>query len=308
MALAGPAGRPETASGPLLSVVGSNPTDLVSEPPQQRGLFETGVEAVPDRGSEERRRPPGRGPPNQTKAWRKSWRKRWREGSSYRQLSTLERCIVSYVEDNADDEGRVTTTTRFLAEVMTPMGRGHHQVSNVTVWRAIQRCVELGVLTADVVEKVKQNSQRNSQHGPTTLTRVNYRRYQDPVAEDVTELVTDVVEEVKRSSRGKQKKAERDLVLDALVDAMRQKYLEVVGEAYDYQDRQLGDLIAVRSLIPDDEILRRWEDFLRHKFWPIKNFNRFRAAQSAFKSAKTRKVLAAYGHLPPIPGIPNEQP
>jgi len=267
------------------------------------------MEASQDSGSDQDDKVQRRGPRNpqgHTKAWRKSWRKRWREGSTYRQLTLLERSIVSFVEDNADDEGRVTTTTRFLAEMMTPMGGGHNPVSNVAVWRALKKCVEMGVLTTEVDRKVKQMMQCRLQSGPTTLTRVNYRRYQDPITQDVTEDVTEVVSKVLRSSRGRQKKAERDLVLDALVDAMRQKYEEIVGEPYDYQDRQLGDLQAVRSLIPDDEVLKRWEGFLRHKFWPLKNFNRFRAAQSVLKSAKTRKVLAAYGQLPPIPGIPNE--
>lgn len=77
-------------------------------------------------------------------------------------------------------------------------------------------------------------------------------------------------------------------------------YLEAKGEQLDSPKSAWGDLTAVRKVCgSDDEVLRRWALFLADaKFYPVKSYNRFRAAY--------QNTRYSNGKPPenPLPGIP----
>ena len=212
--------------------------------------------------------------PEGTKAWRKGWRKRWREGSSFRALSMPAKMIVIWVEENANDEGRVVTTVRHLAKMIGGT-HGKQRVPRMTLWRALQEAVDAGLL---VTEAGQQAGQQEVQP-PTIITRCNFKDYQESDESSGTASGTALVTQAGRSSRRMQKKKKEDPQLAALVDGMRQAFQTHRGEVLDIQKAAWGDLAAVRSILADDgEVLRRYTLFVADKYWPIKSMNFFRKA------------------------------
>jgi hypothetical protein len=112
--------------------------------------------------------------PDGTKAWRKGWRRRWRDGSSFRSLSPLARCIVLWVEENADDAGQVTTTIRHLTRLMACSDR-RMSPPRMTVWRALCEAERAGILRREA----GQDAGQDAGQAPTTITRVNFKEYQE---------------------------------------------------------------------------------------------------------------------------------
>jgi hypothetical protein len=242
------------------------------------------VEETPDRadptGPEVARKPPSQPPPD-SKAWRKSWRKKWRKGSTYRGCTLIQREILHYVEDNAGDDGSVIVTVGQLAEYLSS---SREVISRSNIQKATAALTKKGLLLGI------QQSIQGSIHTITRYVRVNYKEYQEPTPERIQLGIQQGI----LSSRGRQKQTEKSIQLTALVAAMRQKYRDRTGEDLDIPDRTLGDLKAVQKVTRDDaETLRRWESFLEDKFYPTKNLNRFRAAQSKYAPNKKKP--------PPIP-------
>jgi hypothetical protein len=141
-----------------------------------------------------------------TKPWRKAWRKRWRVGSSFVALSMPAKLVVMWVEENADDTGSATTTTRYLASVI---GGAHHKagVARMVVWRAIREAASAGILRIEP----GQEAGHESGHAPTKLTRVNFKEYQEREESTGTGTGTGLGVEPGLSSRGKQKKQKQQL-------------------------------------------------------------------------------------------------
>ena len=140
-------------------------------------------------------------PPEGTKPWRKGWRKRWREGSSFRGLSLVAKVLVLWVEENANDQGRVVTTIRHLTSMVS--GKHYRQkVPRMTVWRALKEATDAGVL----VTEAGQDAGQANIHPPTIITRCNYKDYQDKETDIPGEAGQALVTEAGRSSRGRQKK------------------------------------------------------------------------------------------------------
>lgn len=225
--------------------------------------------------------------PDGTRAWRKSWRKRWREGSSYRSLTVLQRVVLGWIEDNADDQGRAgPTTERWLAQVMSSR---HERVSRDAIHRAI-----VGLERAGLVSKYPHQEPHQEPHlAPTVYVRVNWEEYQgkadDPHQEPHSMLDgprTDLAE----VSRSKQRKK------NGAASAAQPGWQELIagingcwtatyqGQKYVWQGRDFKALKALRASLADDEILRRFGIYLanRDAFYsghPVGNFcsqvNRF---------------------------------
>jgi hypothetical protein len=234
--------------------------------------------------------------PEGTKAWRKGWRKRWREGSSFRSLSLPAKMIVIWVEENANDEGRVVTTIRHLAKMISG-GHGKQKVPRMTLWRALQEAVDAGLL---VTEAGQQAGQQEVQP-PTIITRCNFKDYQDSVEEVGTASGTALVTQAGRSSRRRQRKQKEDPQLVALVDALKATYREVKGEDMDWRGASYGDLAGIRAILSDDgEVQRRWRIFVAYKkYWPTKSMHHFRKAfqNPAISEGKSSSLTL-------LPGIP----
>lgn len=117
---------------------------------------------------------PRQGGALEPKPWRKSWRKRWLATSSYRRLSLLQREILRYVEENADDTGAVRVSKRYLADICSSP---RERVSPSAVWRAVQALSRDCLLSCTV--DTDRKADRKADHNPWTLTRVNFKEYQE---------------------------------------------------------------------------------------------------------------------------------
>ena len=255
----------------------------------QRSLFPEGVEAGPDTPPDpgpEVAEPAPSGPPPDTRAWRKSWRKRWRRGSSYRDLTLLQRELLRYIEDNAGDDGSILATRDQLSEALSS--------PREIVSRDAVRCATAALSHKGLILTTQQTTQ-NSTRTITRYVRVNFREYQEQAG--LTTQVT--TQQTTHSSRGKQRKQKEDPQLAALVAALGQKYRDRTGEPLDIPPKQMGDLQAIRNATGDDpEVLRRWDLFLGDKYYPTKSINRFRAAQSKYTTRKKRKPPQDISSLP----------
>ena len=134
--------------------------------------------------------------PEGTKAWRKSWRRKWREESSFRDLSPLSKLLVGWVEDNADDDGSVTSTVRYLSAML---GGKHkrHKIPRMTLWRALKEAERVGLIVTEAGQLAGQDWGQQ----PTKITRVNFRVYQVDANTSGTTSGTDMALEAGRSSR-----------------------------------------------------------------------------------------------------------
>jgi hypothetical protein len=207
--------------------------------------------------------------PDGTKAWRKSWRKRWRDGSSYRGLSVLAREIVRYVEDNADDAGKVTTTIRHLTAVMACRDP-RLSPPRMTVWRALQEAVRAEILRTDAGQQAGQQAG----HAPTTITRVNFREYQEREEGSGTTSGTGLEAEAGLSGRREQKKAEKKTTpaeageraphpdWHALIEAINGAWTQKHKAKLVWHGKDWKPLRALLESVGADEIIRRWTNYL----------------------------------------------
>ena len=236
------------------------------------------------------------GLPEGTRPWRKAWRKRWRDGSSYRQLSLLQREVLRWIEENSDDEGKVTTTSDYLAQMMSAP---RHRVSRSSAHCAVHALVDAG-------QVIVHDAGQNTGHAPMTLVRVRFREYQeqDSDAGQMTGQVTG--HEPGSSSRGRQKKAEKKAPRGApdprhapLVSRLVAVFAEVKGTPYAFQAGK--DAAAVKALLSfgdDAEIEARWRKGLQlGARWPgCHTFAELRA--------KWNNLAGAPAVVAPLPGIP----
>ena len=223
-------------------------------------------------------------PPEGTKPWRKGWRKRWREDSSFRSLSPIAKVVVFWVEENANDQGRVVTTMRHLALMVG--GRDHRvKVPRMTVWRAVREACAAGILRTEAGQQALQGELQP----PTIITRCNFEEYQSQVDIDQDATVTGLGAEAGRSSRGMQKKQKKkdppasrrsDPELEGVQAGFLVAYQQAMGEGMPWTGPDWGVLQRLRKLgVGDTEILRRWNRFLRWKeFYPEKNMHAFAKA------------------------------
>jgi hypothetical protein len=139
--------------------------------------------------------------PNGTRPWRKSWRKKWREESTFRSLSPLAKLACIFSEENADDEGQLTSTVRQMADAL---GGWHHEqkIPRMTMWRAWRELEAAGLWSI----QAGRTAEREAGRTPSVITRLNFKRYQETPKEEGTQPGTQSSEEAGHSSRGTQTK------------------------------------------------------------------------------------------------------
>ncbi len=207
--------------------------------------------------------------PDGTRAWRKGWRKRWREGSSFRALSPLARLLVIWVEDNADDDGQVTTTIRHMEKIFSC---GDHRLSpsRGAIWRALREAKKAEILRTGS----GQESEQEAGKLPTTITRVNFKEYQEAPEEKRAEKRAGLEKEAGLSSRGTQKNAEKKPTpatagdrpehadWRALIEALNGAWTQKHGAKLVWLGKDWKPLRALLDDLGADEIIRRWLNYL----------------------------------------------
>ena len=207
-----------------------------------------------------------------TKAWRKGWRKRWHEGSSYRQLTLLQRVLLHWVEENANDEGMAGPTTRvWLAKLMScPSER----VSKSSVHRAAVTLERAGM----VRREAGQVPGRVPGHAPMLYIRENWAEYQDKpdkAGQDPGKVMSDTRDDLAEEGRREQKKQKKeettppeaalppDTDWPELLKAMTESWAtRHGGKKLALLGRDFKPLRALVVSLTDVEVWRRWEIYL----------------------------------------------
>jgi hypothetical protein len=207
--------------------------------------------------------------PDGTRAWRKAWRKRWHEGSSYRQLTCLQRELLRWIEENADDDGRAGPTTFvWLARLLScPTER----VSKSAVHRASVALEKAGM----VRREAGQAPGRAPGHGPMSYVRENWSEYQgqpSEVGQPPGRKASDPRDNLAEEGRGKQKKQKTTAPeaplpegtdWSGLVAAMSKAWAgRYEGAKFVWLGKDWKTLRALVVSLTDTEVWRRWEIYL----------------------------------------------
>lgn len=203
-----------------------------------------------------------------TRPWRKSHRRKYREGSTYRDLTLLQRELLRWIEDNADDQGRAgPTTERWLAQVFSSR---YETISRDAVHRASVALERVGL----ALREPHQEPHLSPHLAPTVYVRVNWDKYQDKPESPHQEphrKVDDSRTDLEEVSRGLKKK------MGSAADAAAPGWQELVagldgcwtatyqGQKYVWQGRDFKAMKALRKSIPDAEILRRFGNYLSNR-------------------------------------------
>jgi hypothetical protein len=229
--------------------------------------------------------------PDGTRAWRKSWRKKWREGSSYRSLTSIQKVVLAWVEENADDDGRAgPTTERWLAGVLSSP---REKVSRDAIHRAMAALIRAGLVS----KHPHQEPHQEPHLAPTVYVRTNWKEYQDKQDDphqDTHRLVDDTRTYLAEESRGKQKKQKTTAPeaplpegtdWSGLVAAMSKAWADRYGGAkFVWLGKDWKTLRALVVSLTDTEVWRRWEIYLANtdKFYTGHPLDLFASQVSRF--------------------------
>lgn len=252
--------------------------------------------------------------PEGTKAWRKSHRRKWRDGSSYRSLNLLQREILRWVEDNADDQGRTPPTGQhYLAKLLSS---AREVISRDQIQRAVVGLEKSGLVLREPHSVPHKDPHKEPHKIATVYVRANFAEYQTNESEPHKDPHKVSGGEPRLGGRRGRSGRETTEGAEAPPAAGWQALIATLTTAWQgrYPGTQLvwagRDFKALKTLlgsIPEAEIVRRFSNYLTNPdpFYaghPVTTFcsqvNRFVAAPvraAGFAVAESHESFAARG-------------